>query len=635
MGTIIGIDLGTTNSCVAIMENGKSTIIANKDGSRTTPSVVSYKDNIKLVGGDAKRQAIINPDTISSIKRKMGSSEHVKLNDVSYSPEEVSGMILQFLKGAAEDYLGTTVSDAVITVPAYFNDAQRQATKNAGRIAGLNVKRIINEPTAAALAYGIDKRGKELKILVFDLGGGTFDVSILEISDGTFDVLSTAGDNNLGGDDFDNRIVEYILTEIKKVHNLDFAKDNTKIQQIKEEAEKVKKTLSSAEMAVFSLPYITMINNVPIHFETKITRAKFEQLIADLAEKVVEPLKLALEDAKLTSSDIDEVLLVGGSTRVPLIQEKVRAIINKEPSKSINPDEVVAEGAAIQGGVLGGLVKDILLLDVTPLTLGIETMGDISTPLINRNTTIPVEKSQVFTTSEENQPAVDIHVVQGEFNQASQNKSLGRFTLTDIQKASRGVPKIEVTFSIDANGILNVRALDQVTNRDQSIVISDSTNLSEEVINEAIAKAERNKESDDLFKKKAAISNKVESAISEANNIIGKCPNAPTAEKEALNVLLSNLQNAIQNKSFDGYEQKLTDLRSALNKLQDSEKTAAAASPSDSADSGVVTSKDDTSTTQEEVTEVEENDPNADSNPTVSDDDNDNPVVDEAEPTIE
>lgn len=513
MSKIIGIDLGTTNSCVAVMEHGKPKIIINPDGNRTTPSVVSFKDGKKLVGGTAKRQAITNPDTVVSVKRLMGSNKKIKVGGKEYKPEEISGMILQYLKSYAEEYLGEKVKEAVITVPAYFNDAQRQATKNAGVIAGLEVKRILNEPTAAALAYGIDKKDKEQKILVYDLGGGTFDVSILDIYEGTFEVLSTSGNNKLGGDDFDDKIVGYVLGEIKKQYSIDLKNDKALLQRIKEEAEKAKKSLSQSLETTISLPFLTMQNGVPIHFEMKFSRSTFEKLIYDLAMSTIKPIQQSLSDAKLKASDINEVLLVGGSTRIPLVQKIVKDQIHKSPTKSINPDEVVAIGAAIQAGVLAGDVKDILLLDVTPLTLGIETMGNIATPIINRNTTIPVEKSQTFTTAENNQSAVDIHVVQGERSRAGDNKTLGRFTLDGIRSAPRGVPKIEVKFSIDANGIMHVSAKDQDTQKEQSITIKSNSNMTDEEIKKAIDEAEKHRTEDEKFKSEAAIINKADSLV--------------------------------------------------------------------------------------------------------------------------
>ena len=514
MSKIIGIDLGTTNSAVAVLEGNESKIIPNPEGNRTTPSVVAFKNGEIQVGEVAKRQAVTNLNTISSIKRHMGDASYkVEIEGKQYTPQEISAMILQYLKGYAEEYLGEKVEKAVITVPAYFNDAQRQATKDAGRIAGLEVERIVNEPTAAALAYGLDKVDHEEKILVFDLGGGTFDVSILELGDGVFDVLSTSGDNHLGGDDFDNKIIEFLVAEFKRDNGIDLSQDKMAMQRLKDAAEKAKKDLSGVTSTQISLPFITAGEAGPLHLEVTLTRAKFDQLTLDLVERTKEPVRRALSDAGLSASEIDQVILVGGSTRIPAVVEAVRKETGKEPNKSVNPDEVVAMGAAIQGGVISGNVKDIVLLDVTPLSLGIETMGGVFTKLIDRNTTIPTSKSQVFSTAADNQPAVDVHVLQGERPMAADNKTLGRFQLTDIPAAPRGVPQIEVTFDIDKNGIVNVRAKDLGTGKEQTITIKSSSGLSDEEIERMVKDAEANAEADKKRKEEVDLRNEVDQLI--------------------------------------------------------------------------------------------------------------------------
>ncbi|MFT8870992.1 MAG: molecular chaperone DnaK [Sporolactobacillus sp.] len=567
MSKIIGIDLGTTNSCVAVMEGGEPVVIPNPEGGRTTPSAVAFKNGERQVGEVAKRQAITNPNTILSIKRHMGSDYKVDVDGKKYTPQEISAIILQKLKADAEAYLGETVTKAVITVPAYFNDAQRQATKDAGKIAGLDVQRIINEPTAASLAYGLDK-GEDQTILVFDLGGGTFDVSILELGDGIFEVKATAGNNRLGGDDFDQRVIDYLVSEFKKETGIDLSNDKMALQRLKDAAEKAKKELSGVSQASISLPFISADASGPKHLEMNLSRAKFDELTADLVESTMGPVRRALSDADMTMDDIHKIILVGGSTRIPAVQNAIKNLTGKEPSKGVNPDEVVAVGAAIQGGVLTGDVKDIVLLDVTPLSLGIETMGGVFTKLIDRNTTIPTSKSQVFSTAADNQTAVDIHVLQGERSMAADNKTLGRFQLTDIPPAPRGIPQIEVTFEIDANGIVNVKAKDKGTNKEQSITIQSSSGLSDADIDKMVKDAEANAEADKKRKEAVDLRNEADQLIFATDKTLKDLGDkVDAAEKTKAEAARDKLKKALEGTDTEAIQSAKDELNEVVQQL--------------------------------------------------------------------
>ncbi|SER83587.1 molecular chaperone DnaK [Psychrobacillus sp. OK032] len=596
MSKIIGIDLGTTNSCVSVLEGGEPKVIPNPEGNRTTPSVVAFKNGEKQVGEVAKRQSITNPHTIASVKRLMGTSEKVKAEDKEYTPQEVSAMILQYLKGFAEEYLGEKVTKAVITVPAYFNDAERQATKDAGRIAGLEVERIINEPTAAALAYGLDKMDHDEKILVYDLGGGTFDVSILELGDGVFEVLATAGDNRLGGDDFDQIIIDYLVQEFKKDNGIDLSQDKMAVQRLKDAAEKAKKDLSGVTSTQISLPFITAGEAGPLHLEVTLTRAKFDDLTAHLVERTMVPTRQAMSDAGLSASQIDKVILVGGSTRIPAVQDAIKKETGKEPHKGVNPDEVVAMGAAVQGGVLTGDVKDVVLLDVTPLSLGIETMGGVFTKLIERNTTIPTSKSQTFSTAADNQPAVDIHVLQGERPMSADNKTLGRFQLADIPPAPRGIPQIEVTFDIDKNGIVNVKAKDLGTGKEQNITIQSNSSLSDEEIERMVKEAEANAEADKVRKEEAEVKNEADQLVFMTEKTLKDLEDKVSEEekksaedaKEALKAALEagNLEDIKAKK--DALNEIVQQLTMKLYEQAQAEAAANGGAQADAKDDGVV-----------------------------------------------